>query len=162
MAQPPAQPPATTLPPTLWQCHECKDEGPIKYENQKECAKCSHTMCDLCKKDNDISPPLRTTEAARQRVHDSRSTRGMTMMHAQDPDIWPTSHPPRVGFATTNTTRMHARQSSYKLSSRPNLPSTRGWWYCSECRNLNNPELTSGRCTSCTHIRCASCTPVRR
>jgi hypothetical protein len=162
MNQPPAQPPATNPPPpTLWQCHECKNEGPIKYENQKECAKCSHKMCDLCKKDNDISPPLRTTEAARQRVHASRTTRGMLMMHAQDPDIWPTSHPPRVGFTTT-TTCGHARQSSYKLSSRPNRPDVTGYWKCSECKMMNHPTLATGRCTSCGHVKCASCTPYRR
>ena len=165
MNQPPAQPPATNpTPPTLWQCHVCVNEGPIKYENQKECGTCSHPMCDDCKKDDDIPPPITTTEAALQRVHASRTARGMMMMHAQDPDIWQTAHPPRGGFTTTTTTsrRAHARQNSYKLSSRPNRPDPTGWWKCSECKMVNNPALSSGRCTSCTHIRCAYCTPVRR
>ena len=161
MAQAPAQPPATNIPdPTLWQCHVCENEGPIKYANLKACGTCGHQMCKLCKKDDDIPPPLRTTEAARQRSHASRISRGMMMMHAQDPDIYPTSHPPQAGFSTT--THVRARQSSYKLFSRPSRPDPTGWWKCSECKMVNNPILASGRCTSCTHIKCASCTPVRR
>lgn len=165
MAQAPAQPPATQTPPTLWQCHVCKEEGPIKYALTKKCTTCSHDFCSLCKKDNDIPTPMGTAPA---RVRSSPITRGVIRgTHAQDPDIYPTSHVPRLGPAKTNPITnicMHASYpeiNKHKLTSRPNRPSPLGWWRCSECRNINNPELTDRRCTSCNHIKCASCTAVR-
>ena len=42
-----------------------------------------------------------------------------------------------------------------------NLPrqNMRGWWVCctSWCKQINNPELTSGRCTNCQHVKCSTC-----
>jgi hypothetical protein len=152
MAQAPAQPPATQAPdPTLWQCHICKDQGPITYALQNRCATCTHEVCTLCKKDDDIPSPL---GAAPARVRSSPSTRGM---QGQESDTWSTSQPPRRGLPDT---RAHAR-TDHKLTSRPNRPPMRGWWRCSECRNVNNPALTDRRCTSCNHIKCPSCTAIR-
>lgn len=158
MAQAPAPPPPSQTPtPTLWQCHNCKDAGPIKYENQKICATCGHRMCKICKKDNDIPSPMGPASA---RVHSSPLARGIFRgMHAQDPDIWPTAHLPRLAPTIANTNIRY--RANHKLTSRPSRPSPRGWWRCSECHNVNNPDLTAGRCSSCNHVKCPSCTAVR-
>lgn len=158
-AQAPAQPPATQTPdPVNWECHVCANAGPINYTREKKCATCGHSVCDKCKKDNKIPPPNLSTTAAR--VHSS-PTATARARHAQDPDIWPTSQVPRPRHHVGTTNTNARSRSSLKLSSRPHRPSPRGWWRCSECRNVNNPDLTSGRCTSCNHIKCASCVAVR-
>ncbi|OOF94706.1 hypothetical protein ASPCADRAFT_208367 [Aspergillus carbonarius ITEM 5010] len=32
-----------------------------------------------------------------------------------------------------------------------------GWWTCCNCDQMNNPALTSGRCTVCSHSKCCDC-----
>jgi hypothetical protein len=150
MAAPAPAPQAapTPPPPTLWQCHKCKD-GPVKWALQKECATCQHPVCKDCKKDDAIPPPIGTT-AARVRA---------SPVEAIDPSIWPTSQVPRIEPASMMRSRA---AHDHRLSSRPNRPSAAGWWRCSECRNVNNPELAPSRCSSCAHVKCSSCTAVRR
>lgn len=36
-------------------------------------------------------------------------------------------------------------------------PSLAGWWHCSECGAVNNPQLSNGRCVTCNHARCRRC-----
>jgi hypothetical protein len=36
-------------------------------------------------------------------------------------------------------------------------PSLAGWWQCSACHSLNNPQLSDGKCVTCNHARCREC-----
>ena len=40
-------------------------------------------------------------------------------------------------------------------------PSMAGWWNCCRDRNLNNPDLCAGRCTTCGHMKCPNCRAAR-
>ncbi|KAL2817897.1 hypothetical protein BDW59DRAFT_181989 [Aspergillus cavernicola] len=39
------------------------------------------------------------------------------------------------------------------------VPSMVGWWQCCGCCNMNNPGLTNGYCSVCSHDKCLACTP---
>jgi hypothetical protein len=42
------------------------------------------------------------------------------------------------------------------------MPPFNLWWICSACKNMNNPDLTAGRCSVCGHMKCADCRPWTR
>ena len=74
--------------------------------------------------------------------------------HATPPSSYTYSSPP---------SRSSYQQAGYPTSAQSfSRPSMEGWWRC--CRNphqhLNNPALSSGRCTQCNHTKCSSCRPA--
>lgn len=62
----------------------------------------------------------------------------------------------------TGVRRLETRSS--RPVTRLSHPDMAGWWYCCQGPNdshLNNPTLSSGRCTICGHTRCPSCRRAR-
>lgn len=149
---------ATQPPPPpheKWQCHLC-DGGPYLYANTSSCTgvlrngtQCGHGVCHLCKKDNDIPPPI-SPGALR-----SPPTPAKTIYSTAMPRAVPSMAPGTRRDGDRSKYHHHAME----LNARPDAT---GWWICSSCDSLNNPELSCGRCTSCNHTKCPSCRPYRR
>jgi hypothetical protein len=138
--------------PELWQCHLCKC-GPYKVVNTPKCVSTSctgHEMCDKCPKDGDIPHKLTLTALDAPLSRSLPTKPHINRNRYQNP------------ISYTRGPRGHLGLGLNGLSSRPRpRPPTRGWWRCSECRNVNNPALSSGVCTSCNHQKCKYCTPVQ-
>jgi hypothetical protein len=141
--------------PEKWQCHLCH-AGPYTCTITPACTEvlsdnrpCGHRMCPKCKKDDAIPNPLGTAASR------SFRTRAMTI----DVSAMPRTVP---GMAPRGTKSARGRglyhQPALRLSSRPSMA---GWWTCHGCKNMNNPELTDGRCTVCSHRRCRECRACR-
>jgi hypothetical protein len=140
--------------PRIWQCHVC-NTGPHTCATTPACTgvrpdnrQCGHIMCSRCKKDNDIPNPLGTAA--------SRSLRTRATMI--DANAMPRTVPSMAPRGTKSARARSLYQPALRLSTRP--PRT-GWWICSACKNMNNPDLADGRCTSCGHWKCRECRVYR-
>lgn len=179
--QPQAQ--ATPPPPNRWQCHVCHG-GPHLYAITTRCTSirsnnlpCNHDFChDHCKKDNDIPPPLTTTQSSLPGLHatpkrshsmlpttlfgDSTNFARHSRMGRPDSS---STHPPAGKVSrkhhdseTFHTRRSAPRNNDAQCRSRPSMA---GWWRCGFCSQMNNPALHTGRCWSCGHPGpCRCCT----
>ncbi len=177
-------PMAATLPnPVKWQCHVCNG-GPHLWANTTRCTAvlssnlpCNHDFCHaLCKKDNDIPPPLTSPQSAIPGLHcnPNRSRSPVTPLgnfdnaaaHSRTHRLDGGSAHPRAG----SRLRKHRSQGCMKpRRSVPHnnneaqcrsRPSMAGWWKCCRCTSMNNPALCGGRCTICGHIACGLCTSL--
>jgi hypothetical protein len=143
--------------PRIWQCHVC-NTGPHTCATTPACTgvrsdnrQCGHIMCSRCKKDNDIPNPLGTAA--------SRSFRTRaTMIDANATPRTVPSMAPRGTKSGRGRGRGLYHQPALRLSSRPSMA---GWWTCSVCGSMNNPELSDGRCTTCNHRKCRDCRACR-
>jgi len=141
--------------PEKWQCHEC-GSGPHLYATTKRCTgvvegrQCGHKVCDDCKKDNNIQPPLASKWRTRSSDHQHGDVpiRDFTALHSGY------DHERSVNAMCGGGRRMNLR-----LTSRPSMA---GWWKCCQCRNWNNPTLSPERCVQCQHRKCSYCTLGRR
>lgn len=168
--------------PNKWQCHECH-AGPYLYANTTRCTNigsnnlpCNHDFCHArCKKDNDIPPPLSSTQSSSPGLHSapnhSSSSRSLTLPSYT------------ANFAVNNriqhrgggSTHARADSQSRNCLSTPRVtrdsavrnnvaadqsrPPMAGWWKCCACAQWNNPSLTAGRCAFCQHGGpCPHCT----
>jgi hypothetical protein len=141
--------------PRIWQCHVC-GAGPHILAIATSCTgvrsdnrQCGHRMCPTCKKDNNIPNPMGTAA--------SRSLRTRATMI--DVNAVPRTVPSMVPRGTKSARgRGLYYQPALRLSSRPSMD---GWWTCSVCGNMNNPKLSDGRCTICSHRKCRDCRACR-
>ena len=74
----------------------------------------------------------------------------------------PQSLPPPTATGSPNANVVSLFEShalTHGLGDRSSMagPSMDRWWYCCRDRNLNNPDLCAGRCTTCGHTKCPSC-----
>jgi hypothetical protein len=148
--------------PKLWQCCQC-NERPISIAlHGSNCPGCNkHDRCGTCKVDKAIDPPSPRKATATTAMDDSAYHDGATFPPGPPVDlrvlrsVWNTA-----GIAQSSPRAKTAfAKGQTKLGSRPSMG---GWWYCSECKAMNNPDLSSGRCTSCGHAKCARCRPCDR
>ena len=142
----------TNPPPEKWQCHICL-EGPHTYSITTSCTgvrsdnkQCGHRLCRYCKTDNEIPNPLGPA-ALRSPPTAARTTDYSTMRRTAPAMV------PRGNKRTLDHGQHH--QQALRLGARPSMA---GWWTC--CYgHMNNPALSSGRCTQCNHEKCRNCSP---
>lgn len=165
--------------PYQWQCHVCHG-GPYLYVNTTRCTNilsnnlpCNHDFCRAyCKTDNDIPSPLSFAQfqpaglsSSSSREHSIFTTPALkssgrltSHKHIYCPDSglvpppagWPfqSHHPPE----SRRSCRLPLHSNDVQCGSRPSMA---GWWRCGACREMNNPDLHTGRCWNCGH--CGPC-----
>jgi len=146
------EPPMANPRPRIWQCHLC-DAGPHTYNIIQACTgvrsdnrQCGHQFCEKCKTDNQIPSPMGAA-ALRNRLTPP-GTIDLGAMQRTVPGMTP-----RGNKHTLDHGQHH--QQAPRLRTRPSMA---GWWTC--CYgHMNNPALSSGRCTVCNHKKCGNCSP---
>ena len=147
------------MPPRLWQCCNCNDRPINIAVHGEQCGKCKHERCGNCKTDSKIDPPSprRATFMNDYTYHHNVAYQPQPPVELQNSrSVWRDT-------AITSSTRLPRNALSKRhMRLGSSRPPTQGWWYCSECKNMNNPALSSGRCTVCGHKECSRCSAVRR
>lgn len=161
--------------PIKWQCHVCNN-GPHLWALTTRCTTCNHDFCHkLCKKDNDIPPPLSSAQSSipglRCTSNRPRSALPATLLwnstnvaaHSRTHRLGGSSSHPCAGsrlrknrsLECMSPRRSIPRNNDAQCSSRPSM---RGWWKCCRCSNEVNPALCPGVCGVCGHSGpCISC-----
>jgi hypothetical protein len=145
------------MPPRLFQCCHCNNR-PINIAlNGSKCGSCDHMRCENCKTDSKIDPPSPKKATA---MGDYAYHYPATYYHGPAVDLRVTRSiresaaiPSATHHLTSALDKGHMRLRSHSMA---------GWWYCSNCNNMNNPALCGGRCTNCNHSKCPQCRAVSR
>lgn len=144
--------------PNRWQCHIC-DGGPHLYATTTRCTnvidgrQCGHAMCQHCKRDNDIPPPLIPAPLTTRRA--GFLSFGHGALDRQNNNS--------TTMTMTQSSNNHHRKRGYgglPVFRHASGPTMVRWWRCHHCSYTNNPDLCPERCAGCDHYRCAHCTGV--
>jgi hypothetical protein len=140
--------------PPIWLCHEC-GAGPHLCKTTPACTgvrngiQCGHKVCKDCKKNGDIPSTMGTVV-----LRSPPTAAGTTDLNAMRRTV--PAMAPRGNKRARDRGQYH--QPALRLGSGPSMA---WWWTC--CRgHMNNPALTDGRCTICSHKKCGTCRPLTR
>ncbi len=147
----------------MWKCHKCQ------YVNLNAhapaCVNCGHQECPLC---TPVPRAMSTTEEDESNAHVGTAIGQNANSTMADGSLTPTtqdiSEEDSLHISITIEDGAPFETPPHNDTPTPvhNLtqPSMTGWWMCciSWCKQLNNPALTSGHCSSCEHKKCSSCT----
>lgn len=136
--------------PWICCCGEANNEGTAP----ERCPVCQHFRCSACgTQSRNLFEALSYYSAAEPRHVPSLSLNS-AISHPSVNNAQPSHH-----GSYTYSNRRGNSSAPGRSYFRPDMT---GWWECSECKSINNPELAPSLCSICGHLKCASCTVYQR